>query len=156
MKSQLRPIAAIVLLVAPLGACSSVVNGTSQVVSVNSNPQGAACTLTRNGAPVASLAATPGQVTLSKSRHNVDVACSKPGYGAGTAVLTSRFEATTLGNLAVGGVVGLAVDAGTGAINKYDDAVTVSLTPGRQPAQPATPTGEPRRQAPDDGAVPTS
>ncbi|MEL6289004.1 MAG: hypothetical protein AAFQ42_05785 [Pseudomonadota bacterium] len=89
------------------------------------------------------MAQTPGQVKVSKSSQNIQVACEKAGYQPAQVVLNSEFEAMTAGNLLVGGVIGLAVDAGTGAMNKYDGVVTVPLQPlnGAAPARtPSTTT----------------
>ena len=54
--------------------------------------------------------------------------------------MDARFETATLGNLVLGGVVGLAVDAASGAYQRYDGFVMVHLTPllPMATAQPAT------------------
>ena len=42
----------------------------------------------------------------------------------------------TLGNIIIGGLVGLVVDMSTGAINKYPGEVTVPMQPGPIAEQP--------------------
>ena len=46
------------------------------------------------------------------------------------ATAKSGFEPWSLGNLLIGGLIGLGIDWGTGAIHKYPDAVQVPMTPG--------------------------
>lgn len=115
------------LAIASLSACSSIVKGTDQQVVVNTDPQGARCEITREGEMLAVADPTPQPVTISKSKNDLTFNCTKDGYAKATKVLPSDVEAMTLGNILVGGVIGLAVDAGTGAMNKYDANITISM-----------------------------
>lgn len=107
--------------------CASIVEGSSQFVNVNTIPAGADCRLVRDGETIAVANPTPKAVTISKSRKRVDVTCQKPGYLPQTYFIESDTDTMAFGNLVLGGVVGLAVDAGTGALNRYDGSVTVVL-----------------------------
>ena len=42
--------------------------------------------------------------------------------------LRSEAEAMTAGNILFGGVIGLGVDAATGAMHRYDENITVPLS----------------------------
>ena len=110
------------------GACATVVGGTTQEVLVQSEPSGAGCRVERQGAAVGVIPSTPGKVTLPRSKQNAVVNCTKDGFEASQAVLVARFNGATLGNILVGGLVGIAVDAASGANNKYPERVTVVLT----------------------------
>lgn len=112
-----------------LGGCASIVEGTDQQVIVNSSPEGARCALTRDGALLGIADPTPQALTLSKSKNDVTIVCEKAGYNEATAILDSEFEAMTLGNLIIGGVIGVGVDAATGALNEYDSQIVVPMTP---------------------------
>lgn len=112
-----------------LGGCASIVEGTDQQVTVNTTPQGAKCALTRAGEVIGVANPTPQTLTLDKSKNDVTIVCEKAGFQEATAVLDSEFQAMTLGNLLVGGVIGVGVDAATGALNEYDSSVTVPMTP---------------------------
>ena len=48
------------------------------------------------------------------------------------------------GNVTFGGVIGLGVEAASGALNKYPDMVTVAMIPD-PPCHPAGPRGPLRR-----------
>jgi hypothetical protein len=43
------------------------------------------------------------------------------------------------GNVVFGGLIGLGVDAASGAMNKYPDVVTVAMTPDPTCARPVAP-----------------
>ena len=112
-----------------LAACATIVEGDSQAIDVSSNPNGALCELTRGGERIGVVNRTPGSVFVETSKHDIIVGCEKEGFQDGRGVLTSGFEAMTLGNLIFGGIVGVAVDAGSGAMNDYPSSIVVTLPP---------------------------
>lgn len=130
-------------------ACASIVEGDDQAVDVDTVPVGAACELSRDGATIAQLAATPGSVRVSKSRDDIRVECRKPGYQTRSKRLVSEFETAALGNLILGGVVGLGVDAATGAMHGYPSEVQLRLPPDPGSGDPVP--GAADRSAQADG-----
>lgn len=140
-----------------LGACASIVEGTDQQVIVNTSPEGARCALARDGQTIGIAEPTPQTLTLSKSKNDVTIVCNKAGYNEATAILDSEFESMTLGNLLIGGVIGVGVDAATGALNEYDSQITVPLTPAiTVPPAPGPDTIPPSGQSLLPQTVPTS
>lgn len=119
----------LVALAMTTSGCASITQGTDQQVSIATDPAGARCELTRDGEMIAVADPTPEIVTVGKSRKDIRVACNKAGYQETTGILSSDVAGMTFGNLLAGGVVGLAVDAGTGAMNKYETEIRVPLTP---------------------------
>ena len=92
--------------------CSTITTGTTQPVSVvTPGADGATCE----------------QAVLPKSQHSVRVFCRKECYTEGEGIINSTFEEMTAGNLLVGGVVGVAVDASSGAMNRYDNRVEIAM-----------------------------
>ena len=89
---------------------------------------GAQCTLTSSviGSKVLT---TPATITLDKSQENINVVCKKRCFQDGVGVIPSHTEAMTAGNVLVGGVVGLGVDAISGAMNKYNDNNQFTMVP---------------------------
>lgn len=114
-------------LLCALGACASIVEGTDQSITVSSNPTKASCFLEREGAQIGTVDPTPGSVMVDKSSADITVICSKEGYEDGTGVLVSGFEGWALGNVIFGGIVGVGVDAASGALNNYPSTITVTL-----------------------------
>lgn len=112
-----------------LPACATVVSGTTQTITVDTKPSGARCDLSRGDDKVGVVNPTPGSITIGKSLQDMEVACSKEGYLTERVVMRSEFQAATLGNVLIGGVIGIAIDAGSGAMSKYEPLVTLTLPP---------------------------
>ncbi len=72
---------------------------------------------------------TPATITLDKSQQSIDVVCKKRCFQDGVGVIPSHMEAMTAGDILVGGVVGLGVDAISGAMKKYDDNKQFTIVP---------------------------
>lgn len=122
-----------------LSGCATLVEGTTQSVSVNSTPlDGAKCTLANSQGTW--YITTPGSTTVHKTKTDLDVTCAKPGYQHGHVVAISHFGATTAANV-IGGpyfVVGAGVDAASGANYHYVSPIVVPLgAPVAGQTQPA-------------------
>jgi len=111
------------------GACSTIVEGSDQSVTVITDPSGASCELARDGQTIAYVNPTPGTVVVTKSKDTIAVTCNKEERITGAGVLASEFEDMTFGNIILGGLIGLAVDASSGAINEYPPSITIVLPP---------------------------
>ena len=140
---NLSRIFVLVLLVvgtSPLTGCATLVKGSSQSVMVNTDPPGALCTLTRKGKEIAVVNPTPGTVTVDKSKDAVAVSCTRTGYLESAGTITSQFQPMTFGNILFGGLVGVAIDAGSGAMSEYEPSVTLTLMPAEFPSAAARDT----------------
>lgn len=142
-----------------LGACSSIVSGTNETLTVNSNPAGANCALVRNGLNIGNVT-TPGGVIVQKTKHNITMTCSKDGYDDSVVFLKSGVEGATFGNLVLGGAVGWAIDSADGADNHYPEVTTVYLNrkgvaPQTIPATPPAPAPKSGPSATDPNAKPS-
>ncbi len=134
---------AIVAIALQAGACATIIEGSSQTVSVSTIDRnggaevaGAECTL--SSATIGThRVITPGAARLEKSKNAATVSCTKEGYEAGTATIASHFAAATAGNLLIGGLIGVGIDAASGAANKYDDKVVVTIA--KKPEPPPAP-----------------
>jgi hypothetical protein len=128
-----------------LSGCSSVIEGTSQEILVNTNPSGANCEFVRQGNVIARVTQTPGGATIKKTKHDITLKCQKDGYQEATYLNHSGAAGATFGNIILGGGIGWAIDSASGADNKYDGVVNITLvpntaTPGAAP-KPATVVG---------------
>jgi hypothetical protein len=112
-----------------LAACATITRGTTQIVAVNTpGVPGATCTLT-SPAIGSRIVITPGTATLQKSKDAISVRCTKECYAEGGGVIASNFEGMAAGNIILGGVIGLGVDAVSGAMNNYTPEIQVLMTP---------------------------
>lgn len=134
--------AVIVVLAVMAPGCASVIKGSTQSLNLTTSPEpGATCVLTSPGGTNQTVE-TPGTVTVERSKHDIAVTCNKAGFEEAYAVIPSSFEGWTLGNLLIGGVIGVGVDAATGAMNDYPNTFNVPMN--RSDGPPATaPAGEP-------------
>ncbi len=140
MKFKINAAAAVIVAASSLAACSSVIEGTSQEILVNTNPAGANCALEREGNIIARIPQTPGGATIKKTKHDITVRCTKDGFQEATYLNHSGAAGATFGNIILGGGVGWAIDSASGADNKYDSPVNVTLVPAMPPAPAPKPT----------------
>lgn len=128
-----------------LGSCATITKGTSQVVAFDTpGVPGATCTIQTQSGP--QTVTTPGSLTLSKGSSSLPIQCAKQCYVTGSSIIPTSTETMAAGNVIFGGIIGLGVDAASGAMNKYPDIVTVAMTPDptcRQPSYPPPPYGRP-------------
>jgi hypothetical protein len=100
-------------------SCSSIINGTKQTVTIDSNVRGADINI--NGTSVGSTPFT-GKISRGSSTQ---VYISKPGYIPKNIILNSDIEPIFWGNIIVGGFLGSSTDYGTGALYKYNPATII-------------------------------
>ena len=117
------------LVGAMLVGCATVVSGTTQTIGVNTDPEGADCQFRRKGVLVGRVNPTPGTMQVDKDQESVSVLCTKEGFDDTAGIIGSEFQAMTLGNVLLGGVIGVVVDAASGAMMKYPESVTFTLIP---------------------------
>jgi hypothetical protein len=130
---RIPSLAALVVLVLLSTGCATITKGTSQTVTVDTDPSGAACTLTREAKTLGVVNPTPGSVSIGKSSVPITVVCRKVDFLDAAGTLTSQFQAMTFGNVLFGGLIGVAVDAASGATHEYDPIVTITLIPVQFP-----------------------
>jgi hypothetical protein len=116
-----------------LSGCATLTTSSSQTVTLTTDPAGAACTFKRDGKVVGIVNPTPGSLMVSKSHTAIDVSCIKDGYVDAAGTVGSKFQAMTFGNILFGGIIGIAVDAASGATAEYEPQITIRLTPSEFP-----------------------
>ena len=119
--------ASVILISLIITGCASITKGTTQSVVVNTpNVSGAICTLSSNSVGSRTVV-TPAVTSLEKGKDAIQVRCRKECYEDGVGVIPSNFEGMTAGNILVGGIIGLGVDAATGAMNQYPSEVSIHM-----------------------------
>jgi hypothetical protein len=117
-----------------LSACATMIEGTSDTVTVSTTPAGATCTVDRDGQRIGALALTPGSIRIDKSRRPLNVSCIKEGYATSLSTVQSGFTGTTFANILLGGVIGVVVDAASGANSRYPQDIRLELAEQPRPA----------------------
>jgi len=116
-----------------LGACATVTRGSDEAWTVQTNPTGATVR-TSNGY---GCAQTPCTFEIPrKAQFTVDI--TKPGYKPWRGQVINRVSgpggAALAGNVIIGGLIGVAVDANTGAMLDLEpNPLVVTLEPAPLP-----------------------
>lgn len=127
---------------AMLGGCASVARGTTETISVESTPPGAEAIISGLDNPMTCM--TPCAV-VAKRNADISVTIQKSDYEPQVVQLTKEIPAAGAagfaGNLLLGGVVGMGVDAVTGAATDHKpNPVIVTLQPrAARPPPPRRP-----------------
>ena len=109
-----------------LSGCASMISTGDQEIAIRSEPAGAEVWVDglRRGV-------TPMMLELDRQSDDRKLSLQKSGYEAYETVLESGFNGVVLGNILLGGIIGLAVDGMTGAVWRYDvDSIDAELKPG--------------------------
>lgn len=119
----------ILLSVAQISGCASIIGSKNQPVSINTvcdavPVTGASCTMINGNGTW--YVQTPGSVTIQKAYSDLAIDC-KLGQSKGSNVFESSSNGAVWGNILFGGLIGLAVDANSGAGFDYPSTMLVSL-----------------------------
>lgn len=128
----------LVLLAAMCGGCATVTRGTTSQVQIESEPAGAEARTSLGHA-----CTTPCTISVNR-KDEFTVTFVKPGYQPVTVPVTTKIAnagvAGFAGNVLIGGVIGMGVDAATGSTLEHTpNPVAVTLQPfaPRSPPPPA-------------------
>ena len=142
------------IAILPAAGCASIVDGTSQVLSVQTIADGqpvsgAQCSLKSNKGTW--FVTTPGTVTVHRGYDRLHLKCDKSGYQPGMLAVASSTKGMAFGNLLFGGVIGAGVDMSTGAAYDYPKLITVPMqpTPAATASVSANPAPQPASQPVD-------
>jgi hypothetical protein len=112
-----------------IAGCATLTKGTTQSVVVSTpGVTGAQCTL-KSAAIGSKVVSTPATIVLDKSVESIAVTCKKECFQDGTGLIASNTETMAAGNLIAGGIIGLGVDAASGAMNKYNAENQFAMVP---------------------------
>ena len=104
--------------------------GTTQSVSVEiANAPGAKCAGIDNQERKYYWNGTPSSVMVKKGDGPMKLTCEKAGFKTGHFEFDETFQGATLGNILLGGGIGLIVDAASGAAQEYPNSVKFVMEP---------------------------
>lgn len=145
--------AAVLGAAALLSGCATITRGTTESFKVDSIPAGAQVRLDTGETGI-----TPATFTVPRKKDLV-VTVSKDGFQPLTQTVTTKMAgrgaAGLAGNALIGGVIGIGVDAVTGAtLNHYPNPLVVQLQPVGAPVASSvvTPEDKPATATPAEEA----
>jgi hypothetical protein len=134
-----------------VGGCASVTRGTTETISISSTPSGAEAEISGLEAPM--ICTTPCAV-VAKRNADISVSVRKEGYEPQVIQLTKEIPAAGAagfaGNVIAGGLIGMGVDAATGAATDHKpNPLIVTLQPkgAAAPARRHKPAAPPPPEA---------
>ena len=130
MMKRITEILFLGFLLALATGCASVMEGSDHVINVNTTGCEDAgiiiCTVMNSEG--FSVLTAPASVSVEKTRNALTITCSsRDKTASGSLIVDSNYEAMNAGNLLLGGIIGIGVDAATGAMWKYPSAVVVPM-----------------------------
>lgn len=113
-----------------LSGCATITTGQNQSLSVETRAKGivvagASCRLSNDKGTW--FVQTPGSVTVNRAYGDMMVNCTHDKHGHGMTTVPSATKAMAFGNILAGGVIGAAVDMGTGSAYDYPSLITLEL-----------------------------
>jgi hypothetical protein len=133
------------LVLAPLGGCATVINGTTQNVEITSSPPGATAVVL----PQNVVVTTPASISLERNKV-CTIVFDSPGYEQKTMYVNKQLSTVTNGNVILGGAVGIATDLANGAaFVLVPDPVHAEMTPIDQGLSRAAPSPDAKSSASD-------
>ncbi|MBL7973170.1 MAG: PEGA domain-containing protein [Prolixibacteraceae bacterium] len=112
MKSSSIRFVAVILVLSVFTNCATIIHGSRQSVSISSNPSKAIVLIDN-----LEQGTTPLTVKLSRKDHHT-VQINLDGFMPYETKLTRKVDGWLAGNIVFGGLIGLAIDAATGAMYK--------------------------------------
>jgi hypothetical protein len=103
--------------------CATIAHGTTQPIRVESEPPGAIVSLNCLQGAVPLMGRTPLTIDVQRKSKSCAIGIAKDGYEPTAVPLQRTFSGAYVGNLLVGGVVGLVADAADGAMYKQGPSV---------------------------------
>jgi hypothetical protein len=139
-----------------MAGCASIVGGgSSQEITVTTNPSGASCEFWRHGEQIGIIKSTPDRLTVKRRKYDIEIKCNKDGFGQANYLNHSGLSSMVAGNVAADLILtaGLSsiVDSANGADNEYNANVFIDMhqgitAPNEAPPAPTKSTIAPIQQ----------
>ena len=126
----------VIVFVGFSSGCATVVSGRHADVAISSNPPEAFVAVQDSEGNTVARGVTPTKFSLKRGRGvfkkppKYVATIQKPGYESERVAINPKVNPWILGNVALGGVIGLAADSATGAVWRYTpDEINRELQP---------------------------
>lgn len=107
-----------------LTSCASILSGSKAKVTLKNDAVTAPVDISYDGKREVDIF-LPYTIKVKRGYKPTVVKASAKGYDDAVYTLSKKFNSTTLGNIAFGGIPGFAIDAATGSITKPDAKVVI-------------------------------
>lgn len=120
-----------VIAACAISGCATITSGTDQGIRVvtERDVTGASCTLVDSKGNRAFIPRTPGTAYITRGNAPLIISCNKPGYRPATLEIDEEIAGAAMGNVILGGGIGIIFDASSGAAQRYPDEVVIWMEP---------------------------
>ena len=118
-----------------LGGCATLVSGDETDTQITTDPIGAECELVGDNYNI--VVTTPANVQLDSDAAPVTITCNADGHVEEIAEIDTSMDGSIFGNILMGGLIGIAIDAASGSGQKYPETVDLVLVPTSFPDEAA-------------------
>lgn len=126
------------MIILLLSACTAAPEGgTLQNIHVRTEPDGARCTLFREGETIGVISTTPGSATIATGASEITVICNRTGWQAAVRPVQPGLSGANYGSLLRTGGVGPPGPERADGHHRYPTAIGILLTPVRFPSSDA-------------------
>jgi hypothetical protein len=115
-----------------LGGCATLVSGDETDTQITTDPIGAECELT--GDNYNTFVTTPANVQLDSDVAPLTIVCNADGHVEERAEIDTSMDGSIFGNILMGGLIGIAIDAASGSGQKFPETVDLVLVPTSFPS----------------------
>ena len=112
-----------------LTSCASIVDGTSESVSLSTVPVSGASCLVSNSKGKWTVASTPATLKVHRSSDDLSISCHKAGYKVAQKHVKSSAKAMAFGNVLLGGPIGAGIDIANGSAFDYPSGIVMTMKP---------------------------
>lgn len=118
-----------------ISGCATITTGTDQGINVVTEKDiiGASCTLVDSKGNRSYIPRTPGTTYMTRGNAPLIITCTKPDYKSTTLVIDEEVAGATMGNIILGGGIGIIFDASSGAAQRYPDKIVIWMEPVEWP-----------------------
>lgn len=153
----MRRLLLVLLVTFTTTGCALIVDGKQQEIDIQTPGSGCAQCQLSNKEGTWQSTCTPEKIKVHRDYDPLTVSCTAPGQSGQTEV-NSKVKGWFFGNILIGGLIGMGVDAYTDAAWDYPDTITVQMSnaSGIYPTQTYAPYPEAPVLAPIAPAAPVA
>lgn len=130
----MKVIPLLVILLILLSSCATLITGTRDTVSLSTVPEGAKVILKSVDGLYREEKITPAIFTIPSDNTYI-VTIEMEGYKTKEIILEKKVSGWVIGNIFLGGIIGLAVDFISGGAYTHDKAISVELEKEKLPEE---------------------
>lgn len=108
-----------------VSGCATIASDNKTFVTIDTTPPKAHCSI--KGDNYTQDITTPTTINIPAKAAPIDIVCLFDGYHQTSDRVDTKMDGWIFGNILAGGIVGVVIDAATGAGDKYPEKIAITL-----------------------------